>query len=66
MEIYEQIVSKRGVWTLKELASLLNIHSGRLYKLIKQARLPVYRLGEEIRLDPTVTAEWVRSRFLTI
>jgi excisionase family DNA binding protein len=60
--ILEVIRSHRSAMTVDHVAGLLGSSPKSLYKLIKQQRLPCYRVGAAIRLDPQHTANWLQAR----
>jgi excisionase family DNA binding protein len=47
--------------TVDHVAGLLGCSTKALYKMVKQKRLPCYRLGAAIRLDPQHTANWLEA-----
>lgn len=56
------IESKNGAWQCQEFADLLGVSAKFIYGQIRQGRLPAYRVGSMIRLDPKAAAAWLRSR----
>jgi excisionase family DNA binding protein len=48
--------------TVEYVAHLLGSSPKTLYKMVKSNRLPCYRLGAAIRLDPQITADWLQAR----
>jgi excisionase family DNA binding protein len=62
MNLADEIERHDGALTVQELARILTISEKLLYRLIRQGRLPALRIGTAIRLDPGVTADWVRAR----
>jgi len=62
MTLIEIIESKTNALTIGDLANLLNQSPKTLYKAVKSGRLPAYRVGGSIRLDPHDIAEWLRKR----
>ncbi len=48
-----------------DIAALLNVSRGQIYKLVDEGRLPAIRLGTSIRFDPGAVASWIdRQRTL--
>ena len=47
---------------VEELAELTAISSKTLYRMIAARKLPAFRIGGCVRLEPTTTANWLRSR----
>lgn len=62
MDIPETIETHNGAWTVNALAQLLGVSTKLLYKLIRQGRLPAFRIGTLVRLNPKTTGEWFRSQ----
>ena len=62
MTLIEIIESKENALTVEELATLMNQSPKTYYKAIQTGRLPAYRLGGSIRLDPQDVAEYLRKR----
>jgi len=62
MTLIELIESKPNALTVEELATMMSQSPKTLYKAVKTGRLPAYRLGGSIRLDPHDVAEWLRKR----
>lgn len=62
MTLIEIIESNPNALTVEELATLVSQSPKTLYKAIDAGRLPAYRLGGSIRLDPHDVAEWLRNR----
>jgi len=66
MNIIETIENRETALTVDELGTLLNSSPKTLYKAISAGRLPAYRIGGCIRLDPHDVAEWLRDRHTKI
>jgi excisionase family DNA binding protein len=47
--------------TAGEIAELLAVTTITVYKLAKAGRLPSFRIGTSVRLDPRAVAEWLRG-----
>ncbi len=47
--------------TLREVAKLLRVHPVSVYRLIKTAKLPVFRIGRALRFDQTEVERWMKS-----
>jgi excisionase family DNA binding protein len=56
IEIYPRLL------TVEELAELTSISPKTLYRHIKLRKLPAIRIGGCVRLNPSITADWLRSR----
>lgn len=62
MSIIETVANRSTAMTIEELGTLLSQSVKTLYKAVRAGRLPAYRIGGSIRLDPTDVAEWLRNR----
>jgi excisionase family DNA binding protein len=62
MTIIDMIESGKNALTVEQLANKVSKSPKTLYKAIKAGRLPAYRIGGSIRLDPHDVAEWLRKR----
>ncbi len=50
----------KAALTVRELSRLLSLSEKLIYRLIRQGKLPALRVGTSVRLDPAVTANWIR------
>ena len=48
--------------TLGEIADFLKVHRSTLYKLIKQRKLPVFRIGSDYRARRADLMEWMQAQ----
>lgn len=62
MRLFEIFETKENALTVGEVAPVVGQSPKTLYKAISTGRLPAYRLGGSIRLDPYDVAEWLRNR----
>jgi excisionase family DNA binding protein len=62
MRLADELEKRKNALTVRELALLLSLSEKLLYRLIRQGALPALRVGTSVRLDPTVTANWIRGR----
>lgn len=62
MMLADQIAAMQQALTVEQLATLLHCSKKTLYKMIQRGTLPHFRVGTMVRLDPEVTAHWLRSR----
>jgi excisionase family DNA binding protein len=61
MNLADEVEQHRGALTVPELARLLSLSEKLIYRLVRQGRLPAVRIGTSVRLDPAVTAAWIRG-----
>jgi excisionase family DNA binding protein len=62
MTIIETIENLGRALKVEELSAMTSISRKTLYRLISTRKLPAFRIGGSVRLDPTTTANWLRSR----
>lgn len=61
-DIASQIEARRSTLTVDEFAELLNVSDKTIYKAIDRGSLPAFHIGGAIRLDPKMTADWLRRQ----
>lgn len=49
--------------TVSQLSDLLSVGRRTLYDAIDSGRLPAYRFGSNVRLDPQTTADWLQDKW---
>jgi excisionase family DNA binding protein len=52
--------AKQQILTISDVAELLKVHPITVYRLIKQAKLPVFRIGRVLRFDANQLEDWLR------
>lgn len=62
MKLADEIAAMKQALTVEQMAALLQCSKKALYKMIQRGTLPHFRVGSMLRLDPEVTAQWLRSR----
>ncbi len=62
MDVIEVVEGWTQAGRVSTLAKLLDMSPKTIYKMIDRGSLPHFRLGDSIRLDPKVTARWLRER----
>ncbi|MBZ5671336.1 MAG: helix-turn-helix domain-containing protein [Acidobacteriia bacterium] len=62
MGIIETVENFGRALKVEELAQLTAISSKTLYRMIAVRKLPAFRIGGCVRLEPKTTANWLRSR----
>jgi excisionase family DNA binding protein len=50
------------VLTLKELCDLLRVHPSTIYKLLREGRIPSFRIGSEWRFRRDVILRWMAEK----
>jgi excisionase family DNA binding protein len=48
--------------TVTALAEILAMGRNTVYTQVKSGRIPSYRLGATVRLDPSVIADWLEAQ----
>jgi excisionase family DNA binding protein len=55
-----KIMSK--IMTLTEVAEYLRVHSTTVYRLLKQGKLPAFKVGSDWRFDAQAIDRWLRGQ----
>jgi excisionase family DNA binding protein len=50
--------SAEAILTVNELADYLRVHKTTIYRLLKQNRLPAFRVGSDWRFSQEAIVEW--------
>ena len=50
------------VLTLKELCDLLRVHPSTVYKLLREGKIPSFRVGSEWRFRRDVILQWMSEK----
>jgi excisionase family DNA binding protein len=48
--------------TVAQLSEYLNIHKATIYKMLREGRLPGFRIGSDWRFSLEAIKEWVRDQ----
>jgi hypothetical protein len=62
LTIIEIIEAKTSAFPLAEFAGMYGIDYGTAWDMVKSGRLPATKVGSSWRLDPVITAQWLRQR----
>ena len=62
MDVIEQVEGLARSIKVGELAELLSMSPKALYKAIEDGKLPTFRIGSSVMLNPAVTARCLRQR----
>jgi excisionase family DNA binding protein len=62
IRLADELERRKNALTVRELALLLSLSEKLIYRLIRQGVLSALRVGTSVRLDPSVTANWIRGR----
>jgi excisionase family DNA binding protein len=52
----------RDILTVKEISDLLRLHPATVYRLVKQGKIPSFRIGSEWRFRKDVIMRWMAQR----
>jgi len=58
----DMIENYQRALTVEEFAELVRISEKTVRRQIRAGKIPAYRIGTLVRLDPAQTAEWMRER----
>jgi excisionase family DNA binding protein len=50
-----------GVLTLEEVADFLHVHPSTVYRLLKNRRIPAFRMGSDWRFNQESIEQWVKE-----
>jgi excisionase family DNA binding protein len=50
------------VLTVKEICDLLQVHPSTVYKLVRQRKIPSFRIGSDWRFRRDVIMRWMAER----
>jgi excisionase family DNA binding protein len=53
----EEVMAKR-VLTVKEVADYLHVHQSTIYRMLKRAQLPAFRVGSDWRFNVETIDRW--------
>jgi excisionase family DNA binding protein len=53
---------RRKFLTVDELSEYLHVHKTTIYRMLKQEKLPGFRVGTDWRFDLDVVEQWVRDQ----
>jgi excisionase family DNA binding protein len=56
------MASDRAVLTVKEVSELLQIHQSTVYKLIKEGKIPSFRIGSFLRFRTDLIERWMAEK----
>src|SRR5947209_4620021 len=62
MTLIQILESRREALTVQEVAELLGVSDKHIYEMIADGRLPAFRVGRSVRLDPQDVADWLRAK----
>jgi excisionase family DNA binding protein len=54
-----EVVPMQKILTISEVAERLGMHPVSVYRLVKEARLPVFRIGRMLRFDADELEKWM-------
>ena len=58
----DEMKDEPQIMTLGEIADFLKVHRSTLYRLIKQRKLPVFRIGSDYRARRADLMEWMQAQ----
>jgi len=56
------MASDRAVLKVKEVSELLQIHQSTVYKLIKEGKIPSFRIGSYLRFRTDLIGRWMAEK----
>jgi excisionase family DNA binding protein len=58
----QTMADDHNILTVKEIYEILRIHPSTVYKLIRQGKIPGFRIGREWRFRKDVIMRWMDQR----
>jgi excisionase family DNA binding protein len=58
----QTMADNHNILTVKEICEILRIHPSTVYKLIRQGKIPGFRIGSEWRFRKDVIMRWMDQR----
>jgi len=58
LDILEELRQRKKAWRIPELTELLNLGKRTLYDEVEAGRLPAFRFGTAIRINPSDAVMW--------
>ena len=55
-------MADRDILTVKELSDLLRLHPTTVYKLVRQGKIPSFRVGNEWRFRKDAIMRWLSEK----
>jgi excisionase family DNA binding protein len=56
------MASGNDIFTIKELSEYLRVHPTTIYRLLREGRLPGFRVGTNWRFNRIAIQEWERAK----
>jgi excisionase family DNA binding protein len=57
-------VTRDDIFTIKELSEHLRVHPTTIYRLLRQGRLPGFRVGSNWRFNRAAIEQWERTQIV--
>jgi excisionase family DNA binding protein len=62
VDLATQIEQWGRALTVMEFADLVHVCEKTIRRHIRAGKFPAYRIGSQVRIDPSQAADWLRSR----
>ena len=62
LTLIDQLRKRTSYLPLQEAADILGVHAMTVRKWVKARKLQGHRIGDEIKIDPSVLADWLCAR----
>jgi excisionase family DNA binding protein len=56
----------QDILTVKEISDLLRVHPATVYKLVRQGKIPSFRIGTDWRFRKDAIMQWMTQRSMEI
>ncbi len=61
LDLATQIERHEGALKVSDVVRYLNLDRSTVYSMVQAGRIPHYRIGDSIRFDPVILADWLRA-----
>jgi excisionase family DNA binding protein len=53
---------EREILTVKEVSELLKVHQGTVYKMVREGRIPAFKIGSDWRFRKDQMVHWIAEQ----
>ena len=50
------------ILTVKEISELLKVHQGTVYKMVREGRIPAFKIGSDWRFQKDQVVRWMAEQ----
>ncbi|MEI6093578.1 MAG: helix-turn-helix domain-containing protein [bacterium] len=60
-QVFENNISSRGIWNVRDVAQFLSVSIGYIYNLKSKGKIPFRKRGKLLRFIPQEIFDWVNE-----